>query len=473
LMIKSKLAGTDGYTERIIVENITSKTTSTIVAYKILDSENENDYNFINTRIELDTPETLGPGGAASLPIVCYPKRQFHLLLYTSDNTTVRFPVSAHNYNPNSCAQYYATLNPPTVTVNSLTTTNTTPDLNGTISNTTATLSLVLDGTTYTPTNQGDGTWSLTDVNELEVGTYDINISATIYDITVYDSDINELVIESENPCPDGYILVPNDPTYNTGDFCVMQFEAKIDNTGDGIGNSYISCKYSSSKTWENRASNCGYDDFGNSIVSTIEGYPLTNISQAESITACSSLGDDYHLITNDEWMTIVRNIESQSVNWSTGIVGSGYIPRGNSDSSDALDDNTILSGINKRNLFLSNGNEIYDLAGNVAEWVDQTITRGNMPPVSTGWLEYTSVSNYGLLGRDAYDFAVGKEYNSSNGVGKFYNNYSSGSTVEIVFSRGGFWSYSTLAGILSLNTTYDSSYQAGFPIGFRCAYQN
>jgi len=35
---------------------------------------------------------------------------------------------------------------------------------------------------------------------------------------------------------PSGYVEVPNDATYDTGNFLVAQYEAKYDCTGDGIG---------------------------------------------------------------------------------------------------------------------------------------------------------------------------------------------------------------------------------------------
>ena len=63
--------------------------------------------------------------------------------------------------------------------------------------------------------------------------------------------------------------------------------------------------------------------------VSTPNKYPIVDINQAGAITACASLGAGYHLITNNEWMTVARNIEQQGGNWSTGIVGSGGLYRG------------------------------------------------------------------------------------------------------------------------------------------------
>lgn len=49
--------------------------------------------------------------------------------------------------------------------------------------------------------------------------------------------------------------------------------------------------------------------------------YPIVDITQAAAIDACKSMGEGYHLITNNEWMTIARNIEATSQNWSSGTV--------------------------------------------------------------------------------------------------------------------------------------------------------
>ena len=199
LMLKTELAASSNYRERIIVKNITSNTDAILTGYKILVSENPNDYNFLNTRIDFNSEVTILAGFKNSIEIVCFPSRKFDLLLYTNRNTSDKITVNVNTYDKLSCAQHYSYLNPPTINVTELTTSNTAPDLNGLISNTSATLSLILDGTTYTPTNDKDGTWSLTDVNELSSGSYDVNICATdIYGLVTCDeSDTNELEIES------------------------------------------------------------------------------------------------------------------------------------------------------------------------------------------------------------------------------------------------------------------------------------
>ncbi len=116
-------------------------------------------------------------------------------------------------------------------------------------------------------------------------------------------------------------------------------------------------------------------------------------------------MGTGYHLITNNEWMTIARSAESVGSNWSSGIVGSGYIYSGHNDESPygtlvaSVDDtqgyiNTgdkastsdgsygnYSSDIEqaykgqRRTLTLSNGQIIWDLAGDVWEHVNKANT--------------------------------------------------------------------------------------------------
>lgn len=52
--------------------------------------------------------------------------------------------------------------------------------------------------------------------------------------------------------------------------------------------------------------------------------YPIADINQGDAIAACNAIGPGYHLITNNEWMTLARNIESVAHNWSSGVVGDG-----------------------------------------------------------------------------------------------------------------------------------------------------
>ena len=87
---------------------------------------------------------------------------------------------------------------PPIVTIDSLTTNDTTPQLTGTVNDPTATIALTVDGNPYSTTNLGDGTWRLVDdtiAPALGEGTYDVIASVTNTFGTGSDTTTNELVI--------------------------------------------------------------------------------------------------------------------------------------------------------------------------------------------------------------------------------------------------------------------------------------
>jgi len=117
--------------------------------------------------------------------------------------------------------------------------------------------------------------------------------------------------------------------------------------------------------------------------------YPITYITQLEAISSCKSIWVWYHLITNNEWMTIARNIEQQSLNWSSWIVWSWYVYNWVSNwtswcninltsttwrilATKTWDSNCTWQ---KNKLTLSNWEEIWDLAWNVKEHVNKANT--------------------------------------------------------------------------------------------------
>ena len=84
----------------------------------------------------------------------------------------------------------------PDVTVNALTTNNTSPALSGTVDDPAATINVLVDGTNYAATNNGDGTWDLGAgiIAALGDGTYDVVVTADNGEIGT-DSTTDELVI--------------------------------------------------------------------------------------------------------------------------------------------------------------------------------------------------------------------------------------------------------------------------------------
>lgn len=303
--------------------------------------------------------------------------------------------------------------------------------------------------------------------------------------------------------CPAGFVHVPGDPLYGTSDFCVMKYEAKCDADGDGVGDTasgaYASCN-TGYDTWGNILSGCRcIEDMGGDVVSTPQGAPIARIAQnaggsgVDARTYCQTQG--WHLVTNNEWMTISRNLERLGSNWcalnGTGCgnsPGSQYLVAGHNDNGPALAlqastndsqgcygtvtkdvDPTCGNGATQRRThYLSNGEVIWDLAGNLWQWTDDVV-RGPNKPVGGGasWVDWPSVSNYGVLSYDAL-----KPSNSSWDLNKRVGRYYQGTSTDVdyAFVRGAVWDHGAGAGVfaLALHRTPDDS--GSNAVGFRCA---
>ena len=162
--------------------------------------------------------------------------------------------------------------------------------------------------------------------------------------------------VQNKFNCPKNYIGVPALSDYTTHGFCLAKYEMK---------------------------------EVDGKIVSQPEGLPKINLTQEKALKACEKLGGAYDLVTNDEWQTVVRNIEMVSSNWKDNYPGGGAINRGhmNTKPNQALpastDDNDACYLLNdiesctakewnarKRTHTLASGEVIWDLAGNLWEWV-------------------------------------------------------------------------------------------------------
>jgi prepilin-type N-terminal cleavage/methylation domain-containing protein len=256
--------------------------------------------------------------------------------------------------------------------------------------------------------------------------------------------------------CPSGFIPVPGSATYGTSDFCVMKYEAKNDGAGKAV--------------------------------STVTGSPWVNIAQDDgtandaisvSAASCASC----HLITDNEWLTIAHNVLNVASNWSGGAVGSGYLYSGhnNGTPNNALAASTDNDGYfgtgdpsssnQRRTLALSNGEVIWDLAGNVWEWTSGTFT-GTFPTPADSWVEWNNSS----LVMNSLSSTLKPSYGESAAVANwtgFYNGIgelSTGSgTGTRGLGRGGRWSNNGGSGVFSLDLTdFPSDIYPG--TGFRVA---
>jgi formylglycine-generating enzyme required for sulfatase activity len=221
----------------------------------------------------------------------------------------------------------------------------------------------------------------------------------------------------------------------------------------------------------------------GRQISSLPGGYPIVDISQTQAISYCAAIGA--HLITNNEWQTIAWNVESQASNWSGGTVGSGALPIGNANNgseypADQNDANgyagegsqTYGSLSQKRTLALSDGAVIWDMAGNVWQWTNNTILGTKKPAGSGGtggWSEWTTVGSYdGTILTQQSAGPAQSSWNSSQGVGQYYEGANDGNSYG--FLRGGNCSYGGYAGVEALLLNFTPPFTTGSPVGFRCA---
>ncbi|MEW5847124.1 MAG: Ig-like domain-containing protein [Bacteroidota bacterium] len=95
----------------------------------------------------------------------------------------------------------------PTITVNNLTTRDTTPQLTGNVNDAAATIQITVNGNAYAATNNGNGSWTLADntiTPALTEGTYNVTATATDTAGNVgTDGTANELVIDTSAPLVD------------------------------------------------------------------------------------------------------------------------------------------------------------------------------------------------------------------------------------------------------------------------------
>lgn len=281
--------------------------------------------------------------------------------------------------------------------------------------------------------------------------------SASFDFIVNADGDISNLstVNITIKTCPSGYVSIPGNSTLGTTSFCVMQFEAK---------------------------------NIAGVATSQAANTPWTGINSINAYTECSNLTEvgftgSFSLISNPEWMTIARNIESYPPNWSGGNVGSGHIPRGHSDGSpggylsvtntlDPYDGTGNSSGQSpgsgweqKRTHTLTNGSTLWDLAGNVWEWTDWNMINTGFsigPTNENTAIKELSIDPIGSLTFPDYK-PNNDTYNSTNNSFGIWRGGSGGNAIR-GGNTGGYGGVYTLDLFQGLGTHPN--------IGFRCVYR-
>jgi hypothetical protein len=327
----------------------------------------------------------------------------------------------------------------------------------------------------YTPGVQGADTIlyvgsDLTFIHNGIVSGNSYNYALYSYDANRFYSAVPVRAINTSQFCQGlvggTWVAVPGDATYGTSDFCVQKFEAK---------------------------------DVSSVPTSQASLTPWVSVSQTSAVAACRSLGPNYDLISNPEWLTIGANIAQVASNWSSGTVGVGTVNRGHSDNSPssscaASSDDTLgwvqtdctpknSSGdvwSQKRTHTLSTGAVIWDLSGNVCDLTNYVIANNNTKPFSSAdgaavlaWRDFTVIDS-------GFTAMTRGELTPTNAQKSFWNDnwasqtYGMGRYLAAIpgsggsLARGSNYGDSTATGIFSARLDHTTLGTAGFT-GFRC----
>ena len=268
--------------------------------------------------------------------------------------------------------------------------------------------------------------------------------------------------------CPTGFLQVQPMSDYTTLPFCVAKYEMKDDGSG--------------------------------AAVSKAKETPYVNLTKTQAIQKCTDIGTGFDLITNDQWQTLALSIEQVTSNWANGAVGNGDLNQGHSDGipNRALEasknddkgcyetEQTCLSSKKTKvwhaqrrtHFFSSSGEVIWDLAGNVREWIkDENIfDYGDSEYISL--ITDSSHPNAGALsgGTTTISRTAKAQFGPSGDYASVFpsGNYGGMGRLTIVrqgsITRGGIWSEEHHTGLFSTFTGYHTT-QKDTGVGFRCTY--
>lgn len=280
-----------------------------------------------------------------------------------------------------------------------------------------------------------------------------------------------------------GWVAVPGNSTFGTHNFTVMKYDAVC---SDGNGN-YVNTPVDPSyaNTYDYAITACPY------TAALPGGSPIVDISQTQAAAVCASIGA--HLITNNEWQTIAWNAEGVASNWAGGVVGgtgAGALYSGHNDNVPAYpsvagsdsqgcvgtDGPASCGGTGSatsqiRTFTLSNGQVVWDMAGNIWQWTNNTITGTNEPHGTAASWNWYQFNDGGMTYNGMTQSTVAAStpsWNSSNGVGELYSLNGIDGTIY-GFLRGGLWNYGGTAGVETLYLYYGPGAVDG-AVGFRCA---
>ena len=315
-------------------------------------------------------------------------------------------------------------------------------------------------------TKEADGNIVQVKTNALTAGAYSfyaraINKSGNASDCS------HKFVLYETKACPVNYVPVPRNLDQAVmNDFCVAKYEMK---------------------------------NVLNVATSVKEGAPWVSIVFSDMLTKCQDLNalnsvtNLYDLISNPEWMTMIRNAELVDENWSPvdGVqkAGVGILAKGHTDGvpSNALaasDDSDPYFGTSnsatlgweqRRTHILSNGEVVWDLAGNVFDRINWSVLQADKAYVSEDTAPISAYREFHELDTKMGDADIMNPstwsphfitLSSAEGLGKYHAG--AGGSIAI---RGGFWLNHHNGGLFTL-ALHLGAVNSSTQVGFRCVYR-
>lgn len=301
---------------------------------------------------------------------------------------------------------------------------------------------------------------------------------------------------------PEYYVRIPADPDLGTtSDFYVCKYEMKIQGLEDGDR------EYDASYQAECRPT----------------GIPWQWLNQDQARAACEALGEGYALMTNEEWMTMARSIERTASNWSDGQthetgtsearMNMGHTCRNGSWGTDCRSDGVAYSGealpassndeescygyfpvageeeapsvdengwnLYRRTFHLETGEVLWDVSGNVWEWVDWHVAAADDrawlegEEITNDWLEINEPAPTDAMPEESFKSANPEMVQSLNvnGLGR-YHPTATDDDAGAAMRGGNFMHGDANNGLYALGMGYGpDTDHLQCRIGFRCAW--
>lgn len=216
-------------------------------------------------------------------------------------------------------------------------------------------------------------------------------------------------IVAGDMKCPNHYIPVPWNKELGQPPFCIWKYEASSSNWNT---------------TW--------------TYNSVPWNMPVTDINDSITFPNCTNNWDNYHIMTMMERLTVARNIEMVSDNWSWWEVGNWFIYGwNNSDSITGFDNNWVkliwwptwnTTQDELRQLKLSNGEIIWDFIWNVAEAVK--------------WLNthHLDSNEFTLLRQTSWPFSDALNQTGIQGINPSDNAYKNWEDITDVHFKTMYW---------------------------------